>query len=77
VWPKEIHARFWWGNLKEREKFQDLHIGGRKILQGSYRSWRGGYGLDSLGLGLEEVTGLCETGIAAVCFLKYRIYLSG
>jgi hypothetical protein len=46
------------------------------MLQGSYRNWRGGYGLDSFGSGLEEVTGLCETGIAALCFLKYRVYLS-
>ena len=73
---REIHARFWWGNLKERDNFQDLDIGGRKILQGSYRNWRGGYGLDSFGSGLEEVTGLYETVIAALCFLKYRVYLS-
>jgi len=26
---REIHARFWWGNLKERENLQDL-------------DWRGG-----------------------------------
>ena len=36
----------------------------------------GGYGLDSFGSGLEEVTGLCATGIAALCFLKYRVCLS-
>jgi hypothetical protein len=67
---REIHTRFWWGNLKERDNFQDLDIGGRNILQGSYRNWRGGYGLDTFGSGLEKVTGLCETGIAELCFLK-------
>lgn len=73
---REIHARFCWGNLKERDNFQDLDIGERKILQGPYGNWRGGYGLDSFGSALDEVTGLCETGIAALCFLKYRVYLS-
>jgi len=64
------------GNLKERDNFQDLDIGGKKILKGSYRNWRGGFGLDSFGSGLEEVTGLCATGIVTLCFLKYRVCLS-
>jgi hypothetical protein len=24
----EVHAGFWWGNQKERDKFKDLDVGG-------------------------------------------------
>jgi len=30
VWRKEMHILFWWGNLEERDKFEDLGIEGRE-----------------------------------------------
>ena len=32
-WSGEVVYRFWWGNLREREHFEDLGINGRVILK--------------------------------------------
>jgi hypothetical protein len=46
-WGKsEIYTEFWWGKMKERDKLEDLGLGGRLILNGSSRIRNGGCGLD-------------------------------
>jgi hypothetical protein len=35
----EVHARFWWGNLRERDHSEDLGIGGRIILKWIFKKW--------------------------------------
>jgi len=44
---RQEHTGFWWGNLREREHFEDLSIVGSIILKWIYRKWVGGrHGLD-------------------------------
>jgi hypothetical protein len=31
--PGEVHTEFWWGNLRERNDFEDLGIDGTSILK--------------------------------------------
>ena len=33
-----MHARFWWGDLRERKHLEDLDIDGRIILKWTLRS---------------------------------------
>jgi hypothetical protein len=38
----EVHTGFWWGNLRNRDHFEDLGIDGRIILKPIFRTWDGG-----------------------------------
>jgi hypothetical protein len=38
--------RFWWGNLRERDRLEDPRVDGRLILRWIFRKWNGGRGLD-------------------------------
>jgi len=37
----EVHAGFWWGNLREREHLGDLGVSGSVILRWTFRKWDG------------------------------------
>jgi hypothetical protein len=39
-----VHAGFWWGNLRERDHFEDPGVDGRLILRCVFRKcgWEGG-----------------------------------
>ena len=39
---REVHAEFWWGNVRERHHLEDTEVDGRIILIGSSRSRIGG-----------------------------------
>jgi hypothetical protein len=39
---KEVHAGFWWGNLRERDHLEDRGIEGRIIIRCILRKWEGG-----------------------------------
>jgi len=41
-----VHAGFWWGNLKERDCFEDPGFDGRIISKWFFKKWEGGHGLD-------------------------------
>jgi hypothetical protein len=44
---REIHRRFWWGNLKREDHLEDLDIGAitlKLILNKQYRTACSGYG---------------------------------
>ena len=58
----EVHTRFWWGNLKERNHMADLGVDGRIILRRIFRKWDGETWLGWSGLGQEHVAGCCECG---------------
>ena len=38
----EMHAGFWWGNLKEGYNLEDTSICGRIILNWIFKKWEGG-----------------------------------
>lgn len=47
IWGlEEVHARFWWGSVKDRNHDQDLGVVGRVMLDGSYRNLLCGCRLD-------------------------------
>jgi len=35
----EVHVRFWWGNLRERDYLEALGVDGRIILRWISRKW--------------------------------------
>jgi len=46
IWGRgNVHIGFWWGNLRERDSLEDLHIYGRKILKQIFINQDGGHGL--------------------------------
>jgi hypothetical protein len=53
---------FWWGNLRERVKFEDPGVDGKIILRWIFRKWDVGFGLDRAGSGEGEVAVTCECG---------------
>jgi hypothetical protein len=37
----EVHAGFWWGELRERYHLEDLGVDGRIILKWIFKKWHG------------------------------------
>ena len=38
----EVHTRFWWGNMRERDHLEDTGLDGRIILKWNFRrAWTG------------------------------------
>ena len=37
-----MHTEFWWGNVKERDRFEDPDVDVRIILKWIFRKWDGG-----------------------------------
>jgi len=47
IWgTEEVHAGFWWDNLRENERFEDPGVGEKIILKWIFRKWDGGHGLN-------------------------------
>jgi hypothetical protein len=42
----EACTGFWWGNLRERDHWEDPGLDGKIILRWIFRKWDVGYGLD-------------------------------
>jgi hypothetical protein len=42
----EVHTRFLWVKLRERDHLEDPRIDGEIILRHIFRKWDGGQGLD-------------------------------
>jgi hypothetical protein len=40
----EAYTLFWWGNLKERDRLENLGVDGRIILRWIFRKWEWGLG---------------------------------
>jgi hypothetical protein len=42
VWEiGEVHTGFWWGDLRDRDRLDDLGVDGRIILQWMFNKWDG------------------------------------
>ena len=40
VWERgEVYTEFWWGNLRERDRLEDLGVDGKTILRWIFRKW--------------------------------------
>jgi hypothetical protein len=46
VGREETCTGFWWGNLRERDRWENPGVDGRIILRWIFRKWDVGYGLD-------------------------------
>jgi len=47
VWRRgEVHTEFWWGNLRHRDRLEDLDTDGTIILKRIFKRRNGGHGLD-------------------------------
>jgi len=44
----EVHTRFWWGNLRERNHLENPGVDGSIILMWIFRKWDGGVDLIDL-----------------------------
>ena len=63
VWEtEEVHAAFWWGDLRERGHLLDVGVNGRIILKWISRSGIEMYGLDWSVSGYGNVAPFCESG---------------
>jgi len=47
----EMYTGFWWGNLRERDRFEDPGVDERIISRWIFRSGMWGHGLDGAGSG--------------------------
>ena len=62
MYREEMHTGFWWGNLREGDHLETLHVNWRIILKLSFEKWVGEHGLDRCGSGQGQVAGSCEYG---------------
>jgi hypothetical protein len=46
----EVYIGFWWGNLRERDHWEDPGVGGRIMLRGIFKKGDGGGGGDMIWL---------------------------
>jgi hypothetical protein len=42
----EVHTKFWWGNMRERDYLEDLGTDGTIILKMIFKKENGDHGLD-------------------------------
>ena len=71
----EVYTRLCWGNLRERDHFEDPGVDGRIILRGSTGGEMWGYGLDRAGSGYGQVAGTCECGKESSSYMKCGEFL--
>ena len=73
MWQTEdTRACFWWVNLKERDRLEDLSVDGRKTLQLFSRNTTGVRGFGSE---FQEVAGVCKHDNEILGSLKCRGFL--
>jgi hypothetical protein len=48
----DVYTGFWWGNLRERDRWGDRGVDGRIMLGWIFKKWDVGTGLDWLRIGI-------------------------
>jgi hypothetical protein len=48
---REVHVRFWWEHLGERDHLEDLGVDGKVIIKWIFKTYLGRYGQDYCGSG--------------------------
>ena len=71
----EVHTRFWWGNLRERDHLEDPGVDGRIILRWLFQKWVWWHGLDRSGSGQGQVASTCECDNEPSGSIKCREFL--
>jgi hypothetical protein len=46
IWGKRCAYRVGWGNIMEKDQFEDLGVDGRIVLKWIFKIWDGAHGLD-------------------------------
>jgi len=59
---EKMHAKFRWGDLRERDHLEDLGLDGRIILKWVFKTWVEGTWTGLVWLREGQVTGSCECG---------------
>jgi hypothetical protein len=62
VGTREVHAEFWWRNLREGDHLKDLSVDGRVILKWIFEKWDGVMDWIHLASGYGQEAGCCECG---------------
>jgi len=62
AWETEVHAGFWWGDLRERVNLVDPGIHWRTILKWIFKKCDRGHGPELSGSVTGKVAGSCKCG---------------
>ena len=75
MYGEEVYTGFWWGNLRERDHFEDPGVDGRIILRWIFRKWDVGVWTGSIWfrIGTHGVT--CESSNVLSGSIKYGKFL--
>jgi hypothetical protein len=57
-----VHTGFWWGNLREGERFEDPGLRRKDNIKMDFREVEWGHVLYRFGSGYGQVEGSCECG---------------
>jgi hypothetical protein len=69
-----VYTGFWWGNLRERDHFEDPGIDGKIILRRIFRRWDV-WAWTGSGWGQGQVASTCECSNEPSGSIKHREFL--
>jgi hypothetical protein len=70
-----VHTGFWWGNLRKRDRLEDLGVDGRIISKWIFTKWDGGIVWIDLAQDRDRWGGCCESGNKPSFSVRCREFL--